>query len=46
LAIAWQLVCVSVLVKLGAGLFRKRVMQSGPQRAKRSWFRRGATVSA
>ena len=46
LAILWQLVCVSVLVKLGARLFRKRVMQSGPQRAKRSWWRRGATASA
>ena len=46
LAIAWQLVCVSVLVKLGAGLFRKRVMQSGPQKVKRSWFRRSASVNA
>ena len=47
LAILWQLVCVSVLVKLGAGLFRKRVMQSGPQRAGgRRWWRRKATVSA
>jgi ABC-2 type transport system permease protein len=47
LAILWQLVCVSVLVKLGAGLFRKRVMQSGPQRAGgRRWWRRKSTVSA
>ncbi len=47
LAIAWQLVCVSVLVKLGAALFRKRVMQSGPQRAGgRSWWRRKPAVSA
>ena len=46
LAILWQLVCVSVLVKLGARLFRKRVMQSGPQRAKRSWWRRGAAANA
>ncbi|WP_156840845.1 ABC transporter permease [Novosphingobium aquimarinum] len=30
LAIAWQLVCVVVFVKLGSRLFRKRVMQSGP----------------
>ena len=46
LAIAWQLVCVSVLVRMGAALFRKRVMQSGPQRVKRSWWRRGAGVAA
>lgn len=29
-AIGWQLVCVVVLVRAGAALFRKRVMQSGP----------------
>jgi ABC-2 type transport system permease protein len=29
LAIAWQVLCVSVFVKLGAGLFRRRVMKSG-----------------
>lgn len=31
-AIAWQLVWVAVLVRLGAALFRKRVMKSGPAR--------------
>ena len=40
LAIGWQFICVAVLVKLGAALFKKRVMQSGPARVKRSWFRR------
>ncbi|MFM5918412.1 MAG: ABC transporter permease [Novosphingobium sp.] len=45
LAIGWQLVCVSVLVRMGAALFRKRVMQSGPQQAKRSWWRRKPAVS-
>ena len=47
LAIGWQLVCVAVLVRLGAALFKKRVMQSGPARGKRSFFRRTrAAVSA
>ena len=39
-AIGWQLVCVAVLVRLGAALFKKRVMQSGPARGKRSFFGR------
>ena len=47
LAIAWQLVCVAVLVRMGAALFKKRVMQSGPSRGKRSfWGRRRAVVTA
>ena len=47
LAIGWQLVCVSVLIKLGANLFKKRVMQSGPQRSKkrRFWQRRPAPAA-
>ena len=46
LAIGWQLICVAVLVKLGAALFKKRVMHSGPARVKRSWFgRKPAVVS-
>ena len=46
LAIGWQFICVAVLVKLGAALFKKRVMQSGPARVKRSWFgRKPAAVS-
>ena len=40
LAIGWQLLCVAVLVKLGAALFKKRVMHSGPARVKRGWFGR------
>jgi len=36
LALAWQVLCVGVFIKVGAGLFRKRVMKSGPQGAKRS----------
>ena len=36
LAIGWQVICVAIFIKLGAGLFRRRVMQSGPQGAKGS----------
>ena len=32
LALAWQGLCVVVIVRLGAGLFRRRVMKSGPSR--------------
>lgn len=31
-AIVWQLVCVALFVRMGAALFRKRVMKSGPAR--------------
>ncbi len=36
LALAWQAVCVAILIKAGATLFRRRVMKSGPQGAKSS----------
>ncbi len=29
-AIVWQVICVGLLVRAGAKLFRSRVMQSGP----------------
>lgn len=46
-AIVWQLVWVAVLIKLGAALFKRRVMQSGPQRSKkRRFWQRGKGVSA
>ena len=46
-AIVWQLVCVAVLIKLGANLFKKRVMQSGPQRGKkRRFWQRSAAPAA
>ena len=35
-ALAWQLLWVLLLIRLGAALFRKRVMKSGPQGAKRN----------
>jgi ABC-2 type transport system permease protein len=44
LAIVWQIFAVGLFIKLGAGLFRKRVMKSGPSGGKpaRKWlFSRG-----
>jgi ABC-2 type transport system permease protein len=41
LALLWQLAWVALSIKLGAALFRKRVMKSGPQgRKRRRWHRR------
>jgi ABC-2 type transport system permease protein len=34
-AIAWQALWVAIFIKVGAGLFRKRVMKSGPQPVKK-----------
>lgn len=46
-AIAWQLICVAVLVRLGASLFKTRVMKSGSAGAsKRRWWQRKAPVAA
>jgi ABC-2 type transport system permease protein len=43
--LAWQTLCVALLIRFGAALFRKRVMQSGPAGAKkRSLFRRAKTA--
>ena len=43
-AIGWQVLCVAVLVRAGATLFRQRVMHSGPARpARRRWFARRTT---
>lgn len=45
-ALAWQALAVAVMVKLGAGLFRKRVMQSGGGgKARRGLFRRKASAA-
>ena len=45
IALAWQALFVALLVKGGATLFRRRVMQSGPQGAKkRRWFARKAAA--
>ncbi len=37
-ALAWQAVCVALIIKGGASLFRRTVMKSGP--STRSWFSR------
>lgn len=40
-ALAWQILCVAVFVRMGATLFKRRVMKSGPARtAGRRWWRR------
>jgi ABC-2 type transport system permease protein len=45
-ALAWQAFWVALSIKLGAALFRKRVMKSGPQGARRrSLLRRGEPVA-
>ncbi len=44
-AIAWQAVCVAMLVRAGAAMFRKRVMQSGPAgKVRRGLFRRAVST--
>ncbi len=42
--IAWQLLCIGVLIKVGAGLFRKLVMKSGPSVSKRDKKRKTAVA--
>jgi ABC-2 type transport system permease protein len=34
-ALGWQVLCVMIFVRVGAWVFRRRVMQSGPQGVKR-----------
>jgi ABC-2 type transport system permease protein len=46
LAIVWQLVWVAVLIRMGAALFKRKVMQSGPQRgSKRRFWQRSAVAA-
>lgn len=46
LALAWQALCVAVLVKLGAGVFKRRVMKSGKaSKTKRARFGRKGFAS-
>ena len=47
-AIAWQALCVTLLIRAGAALFKKRVMQSGPagEKKRSGWWRRKAAVTA
>jgi ABC-2 type transport system permease protein len=45
-ALAWQAFWVLLSIRLGAALFRKRVMKSGPQGGKRwTWRRRAGSAS-
>ena len=45
-ALAWQAVAVTIMVKWGASLFRRRVMQSGSGgKAKRGMFRRKTSAA-
>ena len=45
-ALAWQLAWVVVFIRLGAALFRKRVMKSGPQGTRRNRGLRTLVASA
>ncbi|MBN8500089.1 MAG: ABC transporter permease [Sphingomonadales bacterium] len=36
--IAWQVLCVALLVRAGAAMFKKRVMQSGPAKVSKTRF--------
>ena len=43
-ALAWQALCVAISIRLGAALFRKRVMHSGPKRVRKSGRRQRAAA--
>ena len=48
-AFAWQVLCIGLILRIGARLFRTVVMKSGPagaKKAKRRWFRRSAAEPA
>jgi ABC-2 type transport system permease protein len=48
-AFAWQVLCIGLILRTGARLFRTVVMKSGPagvRKAKRRWFRRAARGTA
>ena len=44
LALAWQALCVVTFIRLGAGLFKRRVMKSGKPARRRGWLRKGFTA--
>ena len=46
IALLWQLAWVTVFIRLGAALFRKRVMKSGPQGSRRNRGLRTLVASA
>jgi ABC-2 type transport system permease protein len=45
-ALVWQALCVALFIRIGATLFKRRVMKSGPARAprKRRWLMRAAAT--
>jgi ABC-2 type transport system permease protein len=45
-ALGWQALWVAVIVRVGAQLFRRTVMKSGPARGRRSWFKRPVAALA
>lgn len=45
-ALGWQALWVGVIVRVGAQLFRRTVMKSGPARARKSWFKWVGAVAA
>lgn len=50
IALVWQAVWVGVIIRVGAQLFRRTVMKSGPARGRKSrlggWLRRSAKAAA
>ena len=44
-ALLWQALWVGLSIRLGAALFRKRVMKSGPQGARRKRWRRAENIA-
>jgi ABC-2 type transport system permease protein len=45
-ALVWQALWVAMAIRIGARLFRRRVMKSGPQMGKRrGLFRRGGRAA-
>ena len=45
IAIVWQASWVALILRLGAQLFRRTVLKSGPRRSGWRWWRRAAVVS-
>ncbi|WP_421850978.1 ABC transporter permease [Novosphingobium sp.] len=45
IALVYQAVWVGVIIRVGAQLFRRTVMKSGPARGRRGWFRRPAVTA-
>jgi len=44
-ALAWQALWVTLILKLGARMFRKTVLKSGPRGRRWRWWKRAAVVS-